>query len=163
MREEETVRRTAVCLPFFTSGTAATTELPKPPQPYSRCSRHRDQRDRPTQSGFRAGRCCIAQILNLRRVLVQHCCLNNPSLTASSTSQLHLIKFTVGHWWIMKSIPDKLLRLIQSYYEQTTNRNSGGRAGWAPPPPPTLYNYAVDWVLNSALTGFKWVQVGLSC
>lgn len=68
-------------------------------------------------------------------------------------------------------IPVKLLRLIQGYYRSTRVRmraygsesetfevRSGVRQGCALSP--TLFNYAIDHILNTALHGFEGVRVG---
>ena len=134
----------------------------------------RDKRTRPNQSGFRPGRSCTDQIHNLRRILEQRWSYQQKTL-------LCFIDFAAAFdsldrsslWKIMEAdgIPPKLLRMIQAYYHSTCTTvrvngiesetfevRTGVRQGCALSP--TLFNYAVDWILKSALNGFSGVQVG---
>ena len=65
-------------------------------------------------------------------------------------------------------MPEKLIRLIKGYYQSTQTRvraygetfevKTGVRQGWALSP--TLFNYAIDYILDRALRDYTRVEVG---
>ncbi len=132
------------------------------------------RRTRPTQSGFRPGRSCVDHIFNLRRSLEIRRSYQQPTIVC-------FVDFTTAFdsvdrlalWRMMEvdGILPKLLRLIKAYYSATRTRvraagqettsfeeQSGVRQGNKMSP--TLFNYAIDFVLERTLLGSQGIQVG---
>ena len=140
----------------------------------NRFSQPRDRRVRPNQSGFRPGRGCTDQLFNLRRVLEQRWAYQQPTVACFIDFKSAFDSVDRESLWRtlhMDGMPDKLLRLIKAYYQSTTTRvrvygqesrhfqvSSGVRQGCVLSP--VLFNYAIDWVLNHALSSSPGVQVG---
>ena len=139
-----------------------------------RFQRDRDLRTRPSQSGFRPGRGCVDQIFSLQRTLEQRWAYQQPTVLCFVDFAASFDTVDNGALWrIMRGdgMPEKLLRLVKGYYQSTRARiraygeesetfevKTGVGQGCALSP--TLFNYAIDYILDRALQDYAGVEVG---
>jgi hypothetical protein len=139
----------------------------------NRFQSYRDRRTRCNQAGFRQGRGCIDHIFSLRRILEHRGRYQQPTITcfvdfAAAFDSLHRSSL----WSILEAdgLPPKLVNLIKAYYAGTGSRvlirgeqserfetRTGVRQGC--PLSPILFNFAIDWVLKTALSDSIGVQI----
>lgn len=138
----------------------------------------RDTRTRESQAGFRPGRGCCDQIFTLRRILEWRHEFRMPTAVA-------FLDFTAAFdsldrsavWDLIEAdgMPPKLLNLIKALYKNTKaavrvyssetapfNVRTGVRQGAITSP--VIFNYAIDWVLASAIAECERVgyRIGIS-
>lgn len=134
----------------------------------------RNVHTREEQAGFRPGRGCVDQIFALRQTVEERLKYQQPTSIvfidfAAAFDSVHRESL----WQTMASnqVPAPIINIIRNLYDGSSSRvraygqlsepflvNSGVRQGCVLSP--TLFNFVVDWILNTALIDHPGVLVG---
>ena len=127
----------------------------------------REEQTREEQAGFRAGRGCIDQIFTLRQLLEHRHAFRRPTIIVFLDIRAAFDSIDRTALWnclLRNGVPEKYVSILKELYRHTSGRvraygqlsppfavTSGVRQGC--PVSPFLFNFAIEDVLQNALSG----------